>query len=303
MKFDMNEIIERANILVEALPYISAFTGKTIVIKYGGNAMNDPETVRTIMQDVAALKIVGVKPILVHGGGPEINGMLNRVHIEPQFSAGLRVTDEKTMEIVQMVLASKINKNVVSLLNTLGVRAVGLCGKDANLIEVKKYVPESGADIGFVGEIVAVNDALLTALSDDYIPVISSIGTDKNGNSYNVNADTAAGAIGGAVKAEKLIFLTDIDGIRKKENDPKSLISHYRQGNRKDDCKRRNRRRYDTQSQKLYRRHRQGHQVGADCKRNHSPLHTFGTVYGQRSRHYGDSIKQTGLLKYGFRKN
>lgn len=180
MKFDMNEIIERANILVEALPYISAFTGKTIVIKYGGNAMNDPETVRTIMQDVAALKIVGVKPILVHGGGPEINGMLNRVHIEPQFSAGLRVTDEKTMEIVQMVLAGKINKNVVSLLNTLGVRAVGLCGKDANLIEVKKYVPESGADIGFVGEIVAVNDALLTALSDDYIPVISSIGTDKN---------------------------------------------------------------------------------------------------------------------------
>lgn len=225
MKFDMNEIIERANILVEALPYISAFTGKTIVIKYGGNAMNDPETVRTIMQDVAALEIVGVKPILVHGGGPEINGMLNRVHIEPQFSAGLRVTDEKTMEIVQMVLAGKINKNVVSLLNTLGVRAVGLCGKDANLIEVKKYVPESGADIGFVGEIVAVNDALLTALSDDYIPVISSIGTDKNGNSYNVNADTAAGAIGGAVKAEKLIFLTDIDGIRKKENDPKSLIS------------------------------------------------------------------------------
>ena len=225
MKFDMNEIIERANILVEALPYISAFTGKTIVIKYGGNAMKDPETVRTIMQDVAALKIVGVKPILVHGGGPEINGMLNRVHIEPQFSAGLRVTDEKTMEIVQMVLAGKINKNVVSLLNTLGVRAVGLCGKDANLIEVKKYVPESGADIGFVGEIVAVNDALLTALSDDYIPVISSIGTDKNGNSYNVNADTAAGAIGGAVKAEKLIFLTDIDGIRKKENDPKSLIS------------------------------------------------------------------------------
>lgn len=225
MKFDMNEIIERANILVEALPYISAFTGKTIVIKYGGNAMNDPETVRTIMQDVAALKIVGVKPILVHGGGPEINGMLNRVHIEPQFSAGLRVTDEKTMEIVQMVLAGKINKNVVSLLNTLGVRAVGLCGKDANLIEVKKYVPENGADIGFVGEITAVNDALLTALCNDYIPVISSIGTDRDGNSYNVNADTAAGAIGGAVKAEKLIFLTDIDGIRKKESDPKSLIS------------------------------------------------------------------------------
>lgn len=230
MKFDMNEIIERANILVEALPYISAFTGKTIVIKYGGNAMNDPETVKTIMQDVAALKIVGVKPILVHGGGPEINGMLSRVHIEPKFASGLRVTDEKTMEIVQMVLAGKINKNVVSLLNTLGVQAVGLCGKDANLIEVKKYVPESGADIGFVGEIVSVNDKLLSSLCDDYIPVISSIGTDKLGNSYNVNADTAAGAIGGAVKAEKLIFLTDIDGIREKEDDPSSLISRITVG-------------------------------------------------------------------------
>ena len=222
-------IIQRAQTLVEALPYISAFSGKTIVIKYGGNAMNDPSTVRTIMQDVAALKIVGVKPILVHGGGPEINSMLSRVHIEPKFSSGLRVTDESTMEIVQMVLAGKINKNVVSLLCTLGVKAVGLCGKDAGLIRVKKYEP-SGNDIGYVGEIVSIDSSLIDALSADYIPVISSIGADENGKSYNVNADTAAGAIGGALGAEKLIFLTDIDGIRRKPNDPESLISRITVG-------------------------------------------------------------------------
>ncbi len=229
MTQNMNEMIERAKTLVEALPYISAFSGKTIVIKYGGNAMNDENTVRTIMQDVAALKIVGVKPILVHGGGPEINSMLSRVHIEPKFSGGLRVTDEKTMEIVQMVLAGKINKNVVSLLNTLGVKAVGLCGKDAGLIKVKKYSP-NGTDIGYVGEIVSINEKLLEALTGDYIPVISSIGADEAGVSYNVNADTAAGAIGGAVGAEKLIFLTDIDGIRSKENDPTTLISRISVG-------------------------------------------------------------------------
>ncbi len=229
MTQNMNEMIERAKTLVEALPYISAFSGKTIVIKYGGNAMNDENTVRTIMQDVAALKIVGVKPILVHGGGPEINSMLSRVHIEPQFSGGLRVTDEKTMEIVQMVLAGKINKNVVSLLNTLGVKAVGLCGKDAGLIKVKKYSP-NGTDIGYVGEIVSINEKLLEALTGDYIPVISSIGADEAGVSYNVNADTAAGAIGGAGGAEKLIFLTDIDGIRSKENDPTTLISRISVG-------------------------------------------------------------------------
>ena len=225
MTYNMHEIIERANILVEALPYISAFSSKTIVIKYGGNAMNDESTVRTVMQDVAALKIVGVNPILVHGGGPEINSMLSRMHIEPRFCSGLRVTDEKTMEIVQMVLAGKVNKNAVSLLNTLGVKAVGLCGKDADLIRVTKYTPENGDDLGYVGEITEINSKLLSTLCADYIPVISSIGTDGNGNSYNVNADTAAGAIGGAMNAEKLIYLTDTDGIRRKENDPSTLIS------------------------------------------------------------------------------
>lgn len=225
MNYEMKEIIEKANILVEALPYISAFSGKTIVIKYGGNAMNDAQTVKTIMQDVAALKIIGVKPVLVHGGGPEINAMLTRVNIPSNFVGGLRVTDEATMEIVQMVLAGKVNKNVVSLLNTMGVKAVGLCGKDANLIEVKKCKAKGGADLGYVGEITAINSKLLSTLCDDYIPVISTIGTDSAGKSYNVNADTAAGAIGGALKAEKLIFLTDIDGIRADEKDKSTLIS------------------------------------------------------------------------------
>lgn len=230
MTHEMNEIIEKANILVEALPYISAFSGKTIVIKYGGNAMNDPQTVKTILQDVAALKIIGVKPVLVHGGGPDINGMLTRVNIESQFVGGLRVTDAATMEIVQMVLAGKVNKNVVSRLCTMGVKAVGLCGKDANLIQVKKRRTESGADLGYVGEIVGINSKLLHTLSDDYIPVISTIGVDGAGQSYNVNADTAAGAIGGALQAEKLIFLTDIDGIRADEKDKNSLISRITVG-------------------------------------------------------------------------
>lgn len=221
------ETLKKATVLTEALPHISAFSGKTMVIKYGGNAMNDPKIVRTIMQDVAALKIVGVKPILVHGGGPEINSMLAKLNIEPKFSGGLRVTDEQTMEIVQMVLAGKVCKNVVSMLNTLGVKAVGLCGKDAGLIRVEKH---AGADLGFVGDVAEVNAKILETLSAEYIPVISPIGADGDGKSYNVNADTAAGAIGGALKAEKLIFLTDIDGILADANDPSTLISRITVG-------------------------------------------------------------------------
>ncbi|MCI8435849.1 MAG: acetylglutamate kinase [Clostridia bacterium] len=225
MQHNMDSIIERANVLVEALPYISAFTGKTIVIKYGGNAMNDPVVMRTVMQDVAALKVVGVHPIVVHGGGPEINGMLKRLDIASRFENGLRVTDNETMEVVQMVLAGKVNKNLVSLLNTMGVKAVGLCGKDAGLIEVEKMPAKDGVDLGYVGRVKKINEQLLLALQNDFVPVIASIGTDAFGESYNVNADTAAGAIGGALKAEKLMFLTDIDGIRADEKDPKSLIT------------------------------------------------------------------------------
>ncbi len=226
MNFSREEIINRANIIVEALPYISRYSGKTIVIKYGGNAMNSPETLRTIMQDVATLKIVGVNPVLVHGGGPEINAMLKKLSIESEFINGLRVTTKETMEVVRMVLGGKINKSIVAALNTLGVKAIGLCGSDGNLIEVEKMPPTNGVDYGYVGVIKNINDKLLRSLTADYIPVIATIGVDKNGESYNINADTAAGAIGGALNAEKLMFLTDIDGIRKDEKDPKSLIPH-----------------------------------------------------------------------------
>ena len=226
MNFSREEIINRANIIVEALPYISRYSGKTIVIKYGGNAMNSPETLRTIMQDVATLKIVGVNPVLVHGGGPEINAMLKKLNIESEFINGLRVTTKETMEVVRMVLGGKVNKSIVSELNTLGVKAVGLCGSDGNLIEVEKMPTQNGVDYGYVGVIKSINEKLLTELTKDYIPVIATIGVDKNGESYNINADTAAGAIGGALHAEKLMFLTDIDGIRKDEKDPSSLIPH-----------------------------------------------------------------------------
>lgn len=224
MTDSMKEIIDKANILVEALPYISRYSGKTIVVKYGGNAMNDPEIIRTIMQDIATLKIVGVNPVLVHGGGPEINTMLERLNIKSHFVAGLRVTDKDTMEVVQMVLSGKVNKNIVSLLGTMGVKAIGISGKDGNLIEVEKLV-STAADYGYVGKIKKINEKLLSILAaDEFIPVIASIGVDANGESYNINADTVAGAIGGALNAEKLMYLTDIDGLRSDENDKNSLI-------------------------------------------------------------------------------
>ena len=219
-----NELIERASIITEALPYISRYRGKTIVIKYGGNAMNNPDVIRTIMQDVATLKIVGVAPVLVHGGGPEINSMLSRLGIKSEFRNGLRVTDAATMEIVQMAL-SKLNKNIAAALGTLGVKAVGVSGMDDGLVRVEKYSDSSGADYGYVGKIKSVNTAVLdTLISNDYIPVIATIGSDECGKAYNVNADTAAGAIGGAMHAEKLLYLTDVDGVRENENDPSSLI-------------------------------------------------------------------------------
>lgn len=219
-----NELIERAKIITEALPYISRYRGKNIVIKYGGNAMNNPSVIKTIMQDVATLKIVGVNPILVHGGGPEINAMLSRLNIKSEFKNGLRITDAPAMEIVQMALG-KLNKNISAALGTMGVKAVGVSGMDNGLIRVKKYSDTSGADYGFVGKIENTDVTLLhTLISNGYIPVIATIGADENGNAYNVNADTAAGAIGGAMQAEKLLYLTDVDGVRENESDPASLI-------------------------------------------------------------------------------
>ena len=220
------QFINKANILIEALPYIQKLWGKTIVIKYGGNAMVDPSLTRKILEDVTLLKYVGLNPILVHCGGPEINAMLKRVDVKSEFHNGLRITDDATMEIVQMVLAGKLNKNIAAEIGTLGGKAIGLCGKDAGLIVVKKKPPlPDGVDLGHVGDIVKVNTKLLNTLcTDEYIPVISSVGVDENCDSYNINADTAAAAIATALKAEKLIYLTDIDGVRRVADDPTTLI-------------------------------------------------------------------------------
>ena len=218
--------INKANILIEALPYIQRLWGKTVVIKYGGNAMIDEDLTHKILEDVTLLKYVGINPILVHGGGPEINAMLKRVNVQSSFHNGLRITDGATMEIVQMVLAGKLNKNIAAQIGTLGGKAIGLCGKDAGLIRVKKKAPlADGVDLGYVGEIVGVNTKLLNSLcEDEYIPVISTVGVDEHGESYNINADTAASAIATALKAEKLIFLTDIDGVRRDPADPTTLF-------------------------------------------------------------------------------
>lgn len=220
-------MIGKANILIEALPYIQQLSGKTIVVKYGGNAMIDEKLTRTILQDITLLKYVGVNPIVVHGGGPDINQMLKALDIPTQFHNGLRITDAASMEVVQMVLTGKINKNITAQINSLGAKAIGLCGKDANLIQVVKKAPTAdGVDLGYVGEITGINTKLLKVLAEDeYIPVIAPVGVGADGESYNINADTVAGEIAAALSAEKLIFLTDIEGIRRDPKDPSTLIS------------------------------------------------------------------------------
>lgn len=215
----------RASVLIEALPYLRQFYGKTIVVKYGGNAMIDDRLKEQVMQDIALLHYVGIRPILVHGGGPEISSLMKQMGHEPTFVGGLRVTDAVTMEIVEMALAGKTNKGIVALLNRQGGMAVGLSGKDANLIVAKKMESPKG-DLGFVGEIEQVNAELLHLLADQgYIPVISSVAIGEDGESYNVNADHAAGAIAAEVKAAKLIVLTDVEGIYANYPDKDSLIS------------------------------------------------------------------------------
>lgn len=221
----MDKYIEKANILIEALPYIQRLSGKTVVIKYGGSAMLSESLSKKIMQDVTLLKYVGVNPILVHGGGNDINKMLKKFEIEPEFHNGLRVTDSDTMDVVQMVLTGKINKDIVAQLGVAGAKAIGLCGKDANLIKAEKKMASDGTDLGHVGKIIDINTALLDLLTkDEYIPVIAPIGVGKDGESYNINADTVAGEIAAALSAEKLMFLTDIDGIRIVPDDPDTLI-------------------------------------------------------------------------------
>nr|WDB00517.1 acetylglutamate kinase [Cavernulicola chilensis] len=218
----MLDNISKADVLTEALPYIQKFHNRIIVIKYGGAAMKDPKLKEKVISDLVFLSCVGIKPIFVHGGGAEINSWLNKINIEPQFKNGLRVTDFATMELVEMVLAGKVNKELVALINKNGGRAVGLCGKDGNLITTRE--PES-SDIGFVGEIKSIDTHLIeTLLNNNYIPVIASIGADNTSQTYNINADTVAGEIAAAIDAEKLILLTDIAGIYSNLNKLDTLI-------------------------------------------------------------------------------
>ena len=212
---------QRAEVLVKALPYIQKYTGKVVVIKYGGNAMINEELKAAVMGDLALLSLIGVKIVLVHGGGPEISETMKKMGKESVFVDGLRVTDRETAEIVQMVLSGKINKSLVNLLNNAGCRSVGLSGADDGLIESVQKDPK----LGYVGEITKVNPTIIHDLLDkDYIPVISTVGYDKAGNIYNINADTAAARIAGALKAEALFTMTDIAGILRDKNDPSSLI-------------------------------------------------------------------------------
>ncbi|MBE7041427.1 MAG: acetylglutamate kinase [Ruminococcaceae bacterium] len=217
----MQELIKKAGILIEALPYIQKFYNKTVVIKYGGNAMINDDLKHTVMEDVTLLKYIGMHPVVVHGGGPDISAALKTYNVESKFIGGLRVTDSQTMQIAQMVLVGKTNKEIVSLLNQFGGKAVGICGIDGGLIECEPLDVDGDGnpvDLGFVGKIVKVNTELLTKLTnDEFIPVIAPIGMDKAGQSYNINADTVAGAIASAVEAEKLMFLTDVEGVKDKE--------------------------------------------------------------------------------------
>ena len=211
----------RANIMIEALPYLQKYNGKVVVIKYGGNAMTNERLKQAVMRDVVMLSIVGIKVVLVHGGGPEINTMLGKIGKESKFVNGLRYTDEETIDIVQMVLAGKVNKDLVSMLESHDGKAIGLCGLDGNMIEAKCLNP----DLGYVGEITAVNPEIIqTALDNGYIPVISTIGRGEDGTVYNINADTAAARIAAEIKAPSLILLTDIKGLLEDKDDENTLI-------------------------------------------------------------------------------
>lgn len=211
----------KAQTLVEALPYIQKYSGQTVVIKFGGSAMKDENVKRSVMQDVVLLCQIGVKVVLVHGGGPEINAALKRAGIVPEFVNGLRKTDKETMEIVQMVLAGKVGKDLVGLINSFGGRAIGLCGLDGGMLRVKPVDPE----LGYVGEVIAVDERVLVRqLENGMIPVVSTIGGDRDGNAYNVNADNAAASIAGALNALALINMTDAPGLLADVKDESSLI-------------------------------------------------------------------------------
>ena len=234
--FPLEDLIRRANILVEALPYINAFRGADIVIKYGGHAMIDEDLKRSVIQDVVLMELVGMNPVLVHGGGPEISDLMNKLGIKPRFVEGQRVTDAQTLEVAEMVLAGKLNGEIVNRINQTGGCAVGLSGKDAGLILAQKIGTRDGAkakkpDIGFVGEVKEIRPEIITLLTEKtYIPVISPIGVDEAGQTYNINADSVAADVAGALKAAKLVFLTDVKGICRNPKDESSLLSTIRSG-------------------------------------------------------------------------
>ena len=221
---DMQEVLKKAEVLIEALPYIRKFNRKVIVVKYGGSAMSNEELQRNVIKDVTLLKLVGFKPIIVHGGGKEISRWVGKVGKEAQFVNGLRVTDDETMEIAEMVLG-RVNKRLVTMVEELGVKAVGLSGKDGQMLQVEKKYSD-GKDIGYVGNITSVNPKILfDLLEKGYLPIISPIGLDEEFATYNINADDAACAIAKAIGADKLVFLTDIEGLYKDINDKNSFIS------------------------------------------------------------------------------
>lgn len=219
---------ERAEILVHALPYIQQYYGKTIVVKYGGNAMISDELRETVINDIILMKCVGIEPVVVHGGGPDISDFLNRLGEESKFINGLRYTDENTIDIVQMVLGGKVNKNLVSLIEKFGGKAIGLCGMDGSLLKAKKI--EGTVDLGYVGEVTKVNtDVLKMAMNSGYIPVVGSVALGEEDNKpYNINADICASKIAAALKAERLLLLTDVPGVMKDPSDPSSLLSVLR---------------------------------------------------------------------------
>ncbi len=221
----MEKAMEKARILMEALPFIKEYYGRTVVIKFGGNAMVDEELKASFASDIVLMRYVGIKPVIVHGGGPQITEFMDRLSMEVRFVDGHRVTDAAAMEVVKMVLVGKINKEIVSLINGHGDLSVGLSGEDGRMLMVRKKEAR-GEDLGFVGEVMGVNPRVLERLTQEgFIPVVASIGVDAEGRSYNVNADHAAGALAVALRADKLIYLTDVDGIYRDLGDPSTLIS------------------------------------------------------------------------------
>jgi len=222
----IDRAIDKAKILIEALPYIKEFSGKIVVIKYGGSALINEEIKNTVMQDIALMKLVGLKPVVVHGGGPDINETLKRLGIESAFVGGLRVTTPETMEVVEMVLAGRLNKTIMSALALAGVKTVGISGKDGGTLRVRRKRSDDGLDLGLVGEVESVDTGLIqTLLDSDFVPVIAPVGVGEAGESYNVNADHAAVSIAGALRAEKLVYVTDVEGVLHDVNDKNSLIT------------------------------------------------------------------------------